>query len=211
MYSPKNELPEFFEKLDENIRKLAEGTPSKTFTHILDFQKIIRDETDRGTALMSAAYIDEQLKGLLLSYFIDDINVTKGLLSSSGPIGSFSARIELSYSLGLIANNIKKDLNLLRKIRNDFAHLSTPMTFETDSVKSRCLELKTILVPKEFCAKRRFTRAMTTVVIQIELTRQGLNHKEVKKDYDDTHTREQLNLIVDFTQQNFNADLSSKI
>ncbi|TOM82674.1 hypothetical protein [Vibrio parahaemolyticus] len=64
---------------------------------------------------MAAAYIDEMPKDLLDSYFVDDSTVLKRLLGNSGGLTSFSARIDLSYALGLLPKKIMRDLSILRK------------------------------------------------------------------------------------------------
>jgi len=37
-------------------------------------------------------------------------------------LGDFASRIEMAFALGWIDEETRKDLTLLRKIRNDFAH-----------------------------------------------------------------------------------------
>ena len=56
-------------------------------------------------------------------------------------MGSFSNKISLSYSLGLIDKIINDDLNLVRKIRNKFAH-DLYANFKNDQIKSWSRELK---------------------------------------------------------------------
>lgn len=47
----------------------------------------------------------------------------------------------MCYCLGLIDKIIKDDLNLARKIRNEFAH-DLYASFESDKIKNWCLQLK---------------------------------------------------------------------
>ena len=91
--------------------------------------KILQDElenssSDRSCVIVAAAYIDELL-GYLFRFFLtspSSENEDKGLFSGYGPLSSFSSKIVLSYRLGLISNSEYKTLQVIRKIRNSFAH-----------------------------------------------------------------------------------------
>src|SRR3546814_2970630 len=61
--------------------------------------------------------------------------------SSDLPLGNFSSKIKMCYCLGLIDKMIKEDLNLIRKIRNEFAH-DLYASFDSDKIKNWCLQLK---------------------------------------------------------------------
>jgi len=106
------------------------------------FQDALLAETDRGCALLAIAFLDEELRKLLVDSMAKDRKVVDDLLSSTGPIGSLSSRIDLSYALGRISVSLRKDLHLLRKIRNDFGHSPDPITFSIPAIASRCRELR---------------------------------------------------------------------
>ena len=80
-----------------------------------DFRPTLTPETDRGCALMAAAYLDSQLDELLRAVFIDDQKVVGALLRREGPLGSFSAKIDMAYSLGLLPADAYRDLHLTEK------------------------------------------------------------------------------------------------
>ncbi|BCK33297.1 hypothetical protein VCSRO96_3117 [Vibrio cholerae] len=75
------------------------GNPIKK---ILEFRKTLNSETDRGCALMAAAYIDEKLGELLKAYLVDDPKIIERMFDFNGPFGTFSSRIDSTYSLGLL-------------------------------------------------------------------------------------------------------------
>lgn len=62
----------------------------------------------------------------------------KELFSGYGPLSTLSSKIVLSYRLGLISNYEYKTIQIIRKIRNLFAH---------DISKDSLLEFKGMLVP----------------------------------------------------------------
>jgi hypothetical protein len=63
------------------------------------------------------------------------------MLRPSGPLGTFSARIEVAFLCGFIGERAKRDLHLIRKIRNEFAHVPEPLDFSTEQIANRCREL----------------------------------------------------------------------
>lgn len=44
------------------------------------------------------------------------------LFDGYGPLGSFSAKIDIAYALGIITEQIFNDLKTIKDIRNEFAH-----------------------------------------------------------------------------------------
>jgi DNA-binding MltR family transcriptional regulator len=102
----------------------------------------LKHESDRGVVLVVAAFLDEQLEMLLTRHFIDDPKVAAELLSSgSGPLGTFSSRMKLAYCLDLIHPQQYKDLQTIRKLRNEFAHSHIRVSFESDRIRDLCANL----------------------------------------------------------------------
>ncbi len=99
-------------------------------------------ESDRGCALLAAAYLDQQLERLLRSWLVADAKVAVNLFGRMRPLASFASRIDLAYLCGLIGPEARRDLHLIRDIRNEFGHTPAPLTFEASSVASRCRELR---------------------------------------------------------------------
>ncbi|MBL7074228.1 hypothetical protein ISS37_03175 [candidate division KSB1 bacterium] len=69
---------------------------------------------------------------------------TDELLDGDAPLSTFSARINLVYRLGLIQPDLVRELHLVRKIRNVFAHELTGATLNEGSHKDR---IKELLIP----------------------------------------------------------------
>lgn len=118
---------------------------NKEVEHWLKNLKILQDElekssSDRSCVIVAAAYIDELL-GYLFRCFLSSPSSEKEdkeLFSGYGPLSTFSSKIVLSYRLGLISNYEYKTLQIIRKIRNLFAH---------DISKDSLLEFKGMLTP----------------------------------------------------------------
>lgn len=102
------------------------------------FLKEFQRETDRGCALVGLALLDERLKETLYA-FLADTRSAKNLIDGFGaPLGTLSARIKACHSLGLISEAEKRNLDILRKIRNEFAHASHGVTFESPPIARLC-------------------------------------------------------------------------
>jgi DNA-binding MltR family transcriptional regulator len=99
----------------------------------------MQKESPRAAVILSAAFLDENLRSLLAGFLIDQRSATDGLLDV--PLGSFSARITAAYCLGLISQHERDDLDLIRKVRNQFAHRLHNLTFDDAKIVAWCNSL----------------------------------------------------------------------
>ena len=117
------------------------ATYAKMIDAYRDASAELAKESDRGCVVLAFAWLDERLAGNLQAYLLPPAKPeslkSDELLSPGRPIGDASTKIDLSLRLGLLRPNTHKSLHLLRRLRNDFAHLSSPLTFETPSVRDR--------------------------------------------------------------------------
>ena len=86
------------------------------------FIRIIGKQDERAMVLALAAFIEDTLGRLLLVYF-RPCKATRDLVEGfNAPLGTLSSRIKAAYSFGLVTEQQFKDMEILRKIRNQFAH-----------------------------------------------------------------------------------------
>ena len=104
----------------------------KNITTIPYFKKVFLKETDRGCALLAASLLDSELETLFSKFFVNNNKIQKKLFSVSGSLGTFSAKIGLSYVLGFVSKRDLNRLHTIREIRNDFGHSFKDLNF-TDS------------------------------------------------------------------------------
>ncbi len=116
------------------------------FEHNYLHNEVFRHESDRAVGVLAPAYLDALLEDLLRDFFIEGKSADV-LLRPDGPLGTFSSKIDAAHALGFINDDTQRDLNLIRKIRNDFAHQVDLHSFEDDPIKNRCAELGT---PKQW-------------------------------------------------------------
>ena len=101
--------------------------------------------SDRSCAVLAGAILDDFLKTLLQRYLLVPANKKDDkLLGPSGPIDSFSARIELAHRLNLISAQTRKALDWVRDIRNQAAH-QMDFRFDSDSNKDKVANIVSIL------------------------------------------------------------------
>lgn len=123
----------------------------------------VKKESDRGAVLICAAWLDDALALLLRNRLVDDTATVDKLFGFDQPLGTFSSKITMAYCLGLIDEQMRKDLDTIRGIRNDFGHVRKPLSFEDQSIKDRCnnlfgatklIEASAGLGPSEYASNR---------------------------------------------------------
>lgn len=117
---------------------------SETHPHLRGFLEFLDDfneETERGTALAAAAMLDELL-GTTIEAFLLPNKGSKALLDGfNAPLGTFSARIASAFAFGLLSEVEYRECELIRKVRNAFAH-QIRVSFETEKIVSLCAQLQ---------------------------------------------------------------------
>jgi DNA-binding MltR family transcriptional regulator len=75
------------------------------------------------------------------------------LFENNGPLSTLSSRINMGYALDIYGAKAKRDLNLLREIRNAFVHSVRQIEFDTPEVAQLCTTF--------YCGKQsRISRTM---------------------------------------------------
>ena len=70
----------------------------------LPYLDLLRKESPRGQVLISAGYLEEQLKQVLLAFMREDADSTNLLEGGNAPLGTLSSRIAACYALALLTN-----------------------------------------------------------------------------------------------------------
>jgi hypothetical protein len=106
--------------------------------------KELAGESARATITVSGSLLEHTLEGAIRTALRDPANANEEgmLFSEMGLIGTFYEKVWLAYFLHIIGPATRRDMDLIRSIRNEVAHDMNPVSFDTDSIKSRCLELR---------------------------------------------------------------------
>lgn len=105
----------------------------------------LEKESDRGSVLVGAAYLDNILEKILkfrLNSKDDKTKIVDELFKFDSPLGSFSSKIKMSYCLELISKDAYCDFETIRKIRNACAHSSDNIFFGSKDVIQYSVNLK---------------------------------------------------------------------
>lgn len=135
---------------EDLLMEIVKGLPKDKQEAIQEFFELrvrLSAESDRGCALTAAAYLDESLATLLRKRLVQDKGNIDALINQGRALSTFSARIRIAYAVGLISKDCMSDLNTIRGIRNEFAHLHGPVSFSDQSIAHRCRNLRNTVKP----------------------------------------------------------------
>jgi hypothetical protein len=99
----------------------------------------IKKQRDRGAGIMAASILEEHLTAAIKSHIQKNKEIENRMFSGYGPLASFAAKIDFGFLLGLYGEHIHERLQIIRKIRNDFAHNPSPASFKSQRVQ--CAQL----------------------------------------------------------------------
>lgn len=123
---------------EKDQEKFIEENPQiKDFLPFLDVQN---KESPRGAVLVACSFLDELLRKIIDAFLIEDSDRNLLLDTFNAPIGTFSARIKIAHCLGLISDEERNDCDILRKIRNEYAH-NHRTSFEDKNLIDLCKNL----------------------------------------------------------------------
>jgi hypothetical protein len=134
------------------------------FDIVTEFRSDLDLESDLGCALLAIFFLEKELKVLLKKCLVDTPEVDEKIFSFNGPLGTFSSKIEMGFSLGKISKTLKDELNLLRKIRNDFGHNPKQIDFNTHPINERCNSLKGSWKKQTSSPRHHFTASVCSVL-----------------------------------------------
>lgn len=99
--------------------------------------------TDRSCALISCTMVDNTLVMALRSRFVSmpETDFESLFYSPTAPLSSFSSRIRIAHAMGILSNQRRGRLDLIRKVRNAFAHSLRPILFAEPLITKECLLL----------------------------------------------------------------------
>lgn len=104
----------------------------------------LQNDSDRAVAIVAASLVETRLEEAILSYLQRDDKIVQDLFRSSGPLGSFSAKIRIAYLMGITSKVLMHELERMKNIRNKFAHNLSAMSFDETAIADQCKNLKII-------------------------------------------------------------------
>ena len=157
-------------------RETTEIPDDPVFGRINRLMHIAREEDERGLVLSVAAFSEELLGQLLLAYLRDQKSSAALVDGFNAPLGTFSARIKACHAIGIISDCQKHDLEVVRRIRNEFAHNWEGCSFAKQNVRDLALTMKDNRLSKEQPSepKERFRGSMSCVLVELSYLKSTL-------------------------------------
>lgn len=127
------------------IRDFKEFTRGNlNVTVLAQFDQEAYGGNDRARAIMLASVLETALDEFIESrlrpkFNSEDHNL---LFDFNAPLGTFSAKTLVPYAFGMFGPDTKHDLDMVRILRNGFAHCRKPFDFETPEISPICEHLR---------------------------------------------------------------------
>ncbi len=151
----------------------------EVFGDLNRLQRIMAQLDERGLILALAAFAEQALGDLLSAFFIRGDPAKQLLEGFNAPLGTFSARMKMAYSLGLITKRQYSDLDRLRKIRNEFAHSWEPRSFTDKNIATHISALNFSGLHDEFpvSAAEKVRTSLGTLPTELRSTTNQINRR----------------------------------
>lgn len=133
---------------------------------------------DRVFALIISTAVEQTLQLAITTHFsVDDATAERMFDDgANGPFTTFAAKIKTAYALGIFPRFMRDELDMIRHIRNAFAHSWQQIGFESPEIVAGCSAL---LLPdhvtiqnqydeKPWTAKKRFVISVRCLFVYLE-------------------------------------------
>lgn len=100
--------------------------------------------SDRAAVILQASNVENILQGIIEKKMRHPLSndIRDRLFEGNGPLSTFANKIMVGYVLELFGPLFRHDLDLIRELRNGFAHVRRPMTLTTPEIAEVCKHLK---------------------------------------------------------------------
>jgi hypothetical protein len=120
------------------LRGLVAAELSPDF--LLQFFTEIGDlHNERGAALLLARHLEDALQFAIVNRLKIPPDRFVDMFEYDRPAGNFDNKIRLAHSIRLITDRTRNTIEVIKQIRNAFAHALNPISFDTEQVATACL------------------------------------------------------------------------
>jgi mannitol operon repressor len=126
----------------------------------------LNKETDRGVALVTTSFLDRLLGDSLAAFMLENDGARAMLSGFNAPLGTLNTKIAACHALGLITDDEVRQCNIIRKIRNEFAH-EIQVTFASGRLKDLCDNLDIPKSDKDVDARAKFAKASLLLLVAL--------------------------------------------
>jgi hypothetical protein len=129
----------------DELQKLA-SAPAEIKHLKRMYREMFRTRNDRGSAILLGTYVEEALQRALELVLHVRSKQRGALFGINAPLGTFANKIRIAFALDVIGSETFGNLNLIREIRNAFAHAKIHISFKNKQVRDVCALL---VMPKD--------------------------------------------------------------
>jgi DNA-binding MltR family transcriptional regulator len=103
----------------------------------------LRDNTDMSVAIVATSIVERVLEKALVSAFLDkDDALQHDLFANRGPLCDFHGKILVGRAYGVVSAGEAAELQILKAIRNAFAHSPIEISFATKEIADLMREIE---------------------------------------------------------------------
>lgn len=111
------------------------------YQRLLSFLSEMKKETYRGQALVIASLLEQMLEETL-DAGLQDVPAKRKLFDGpTAPVSSLYSKTKLACAMGLINADEERDIDIIRSIRNEFAH-NIDADISNPHIENKCKSLK---------------------------------------------------------------------
>lgn len=147
-------------------------TENHSLANLNRFLGLIGEQDDRAMVLSLATFIEDTLGRLLLAYF-RNCKATKDLVEGfNAPLGTLGSRIKAVYAFGLVTEQQYKDMDILRKVRNKFAHSWEGVSLARNDIQAALGELSGYTFDQntiEGTVREKLLRTLSSCCIELQI------------------------------------------
>jgi hypothetical protein len=108
------------------------------YGELTDTDAVVADfdnESDRGAIILAATSIEDSLEHALTRWMVAltadaDMEAKARIFGPEGIIGTYANKTWIAYALGIINKDARKEIDLVRHIRNACAHSRKPLSLQ---------------------------------------------------------------------------------
>ena len=106
------------------------------------YAQLESEASDRAVALIAGGFLEDQIAITIEHFFVDISEPDVGkLFHGLGPLAGFYGKIIMGFALGIFGPKTREDLETISHIRNEFAHNSDAIDFDSEQIKTLCRKL----------------------------------------------------------------------
>lgn len=175
------------------VRDLSRDPPA--FEDRAELSKMQDEGPDMVLAIIGAALIEHEIEHLIIARLKrrDAVTILK-CVENNGPMAGLYSKTVLAYAMGILDEVTLENANIVRLIRNAFAHAKRPIKFDAPEVvaelgkirlpaKKRSFEYKALSAAKRAGEDARARFSILQFQIRVNLMKKGTAAAKRRGDY----------------------------